>query len=467
MKRKFFVSVVLLITVIGCTALEFQNDTFYSIKIGEDIFKYGVDFLDHHSFHSLAYSYPHLIFDSIVYIVYNYLGFKGLYILTILFGYLLSIIIYKILYKLSSNYVYSLIFAILSILFMKNFLCLRAQIVSLSIFALEYYLLYSMVNKEKNKNKYSMLLFILGVILVNVHVATYPFYLIMFIPFIIASNGNRNAVISFILCLLCGLVSVMGVSSYSYLINTLLNSTTYYIEEHGPLIMIERIDYLILYVLIIWFMFSNKFKINLYDKLILMGTMFMALVSIRHGMLLSLYALIIIGSSMGKYALNKEKDVIKRVEKWFDSKSGMVIMVIVVGIFSVLSYRGAPCKKFINDELYPTGAVSYIKNKLDYGNIRIFNDINVGSYLMLNDIPVFIDSRTDLYTYTYNKKHDIFDDYIGVIRMGYYYEDVFNYYDIDYVLIPVGTSLDVYLKKDSKYKVVYEDNNFVLWERNV
>ena len=61
---------------------------------------------------------------------------------------------------------------------MKNFLCLRAQIVSLSIFALEYYLLYSMVNKEKNKNKYSILLFILGVILVNVHVATYPFYLI-------------------------------------------------------------------------------------------------------------------------------------------------------------------------------------------------------------------------------------------------------------------------------------------------
>ena len=96
-------------------------------------------------------------------------------------------------------------------------------------------------------------------------------------------------------------------------------------------------------------MFSNKFKIKLYDKLILMGTMFMTLVSIRHGMLLSLYALIIIGSSMGKYALNKEKDVIKRVEKWFDSKRGMAIMVIVVGIFSVLSYRGAPFKKFIND----------------------------------------------------------------------------------------------------------------------
>ncbi len=467
MKRKIFIGVILLITVIGCTALEFQNDTFYSIKIGEDIFKYGVDFLDHHSFHSLAYSYPHLIFDSIVYIVYNYLGFKGLYILTILFGYSLSIIIYKILYKLSSNYVYSLIFAILGILFLKNFLCLRAQIVSLSIFALEYYLLYSMVNKDKNKIKYSILLFILGVILVNVHTATYPFYLIMFIPFLIASKGNKNIVKSFILCLLCGLVSAMGISSYSYLLNTLLNSTTNYIEEHQPLVLIERIDYLLLYVLIIWFMFSNKFKIRFYDKLILIGTMFMTLVSIRHGMLLMLYAFIIIGSSMGKYTLDKEGNVVKRVEKWFDSKRGMVIIVIVVGIFSFLSYRGEPCKKFINDELYPMGAVSYIKNELDYDKIRIFNDINIGSYLILNDIPVFIDSRTDLYTYTYNKSHDIFNDYMGVIRMGYYYEDVFNYYDIDYVLIPVGSSLDVYLKRDSGYNAVYEDNNFVLWERNV
>ncbi len=30
-----------------------QNDTFYYIKIGEDILKYGVDMIDHYSIHNL------------------------------------------------------------------------------------------------------------------------------------------------------------------------------------------------------------------------------------------------------------------------------------------------------------------------------------------------------------------------------------------------------------------------------
>ena len=46
LRKKFlFVAILILMMVIGIIIKEFQNDTFYSIKIGEDIVKYNVDFI--------------------------------------------------------------------------------------------------------------------------------------------------------------------------------------------------------------------------------------------------------------------------------------------------------------------------------------------------------------------------------------------------------------------------------------
>ena len=41
------------------TPIVFQNDTFYTIKIGELIFNKGIDMQDHFTIHNLPYTYPH------------------------------------------------------------------------------------------------------------------------------------------------------------------------------------------------------------------------------------------------------------------------------------------------------------------------------------------------------------------------------------------------------------------------
>lgn len=119
---------------------------------------------------------------------------------------------------------------------------------------------------------------------------------------------------------------------------------------------------------------------------------------------------------------------------------------------------------YVNKNLYPVEIVKYINNNLDYKNIKIFNDINIGSYLIMNNIPVFIDSRTDLYTKIYNGKEDIYKDYINVIKGNIYYEEIFEKYNINYILIEKDSWLSNYIKKDKKYTVEYEDSNFVLFK---
>ena len=464
--KKYIMSLILLfVIIIGAVCFEFENDTFYSIKIGEDIFKYGIDFIDHHSFFDLSYSYPHIIFDSLVYLFYSIMNFKGLYLLTIIFTFIFCISLFFVNNKLSKNFVFSLFFTLLSIMCLKNFFALRAQIFSMTIFLFQYYFLYSLF-KEKKK-LHTLFLFLFGVLLVNTHVATYPFFLIMFIPFIIASKFRKDIVLSFILCCLCGFVSFMGIDSYTYLVNTLLNNTMYYIEEHQPLIL-AKLPFEALFLFIIMWMFgTKKIKLELYDIIILVIVVFMSFSSVRHILFLNMFTLVLLCKYLGSFLLTKEKKEIIKIENFVFSVKGFVIVFLFVSLLSIMSIISYNRYKFIDEKKYPVDAAKYIKDNIDYKNVRIFNDINIGSYLMLNDIPVFIDSRTDLYTYTYNHKRDIFNDYVNVLFFNKYYEDIFSFYDIDYVLMSKNQNINVYLNRDTNYDIIYEDDYFVLFERNV
>jgi len=61
-----------------------QNDTFYTIKIGEHIMQNGIDGQDPFSWADLKYTYPHWLYDTIIYQIYNMGGMTGIYLSTII-----------------------------------------------------------------------------------------------------------------------------------------------------------------------------------------------------------------------------------------------------------------------------------------------------------------------------------------------------------------------------------------------
>lgn len=51
----------------------FQNDTFYTIKIGQLIRQNGIDYQDHFSWHEdLPYMYPHWLYDVIISLIFDF-----------------------------------------------------------------------------------------------------------------------------------------------------------------------------------------------------------------------------------------------------------------------------------------------------------------------------------------------------------------------------------------------------------
>ena len=100
--------------------------------------------------------------------------------------------------------------------------------------------------------------------------------------------------------------------------------------------------------------------------------------------------------------------------------------------------------------------------------IRFYNEYNYGSYLIYRGIPVFIDSRADLYAPEFSgKEDDIFMDFIDVSSIGVFYEDIFEKYDITHLIMYKNAKINMIIEetKDPNYKELYSDKYFVVYER--
>jgi len=112
-----------------------------------------------------------------------------------------------------------------------------------------------------------------------------------------------------------------------------------------------------------------------------------------------------------------------------------------------------------SDAHFPDKAQPYLSQFQPQG--KVFNEFIWGGFLIWHDrqIPVFIDSRVDIFEY-----NGTFKDYLDIIRL----KDsiaLLNKYDIQYVLFEKDAPLIYLLKTSREWKVDYEDNTTTLLER--
>ena len=186
-KRFYFEILAIILIAIFCISLApktLQNDTFYTIKIGEHIIEnQEIDMKDPFSWHdNLEYTYPHWLYDVIIYLIYNLGGMTGIYISTCIFSVILGICIYKTNSKLVKNQVISFIITIGSMYMLKDYIAARAQLVTFIILILEIYCIERLIDSKRKK--YVVGLIIISILIANLHVAVWPFMFILYLPYI-------------------------------------------------------------------------------------------------------------------------------------------------------------------------------------------------------------------------------------------------------------------------------------------
>jgi hypothetical protein len=453
-----------------------QNDTLYDIKLGERYLHTGMFRIDDYSFHAnLVYQTHHYLVCIIDYIVYHLFSFQGLYVLEVILLSAIFLLIYLFNKDKLKNKFLMIMLTFFPILALYSFVSLRAQMYSYIILLLELLMIEKYLNN--NKKKYLITLTLLPLLLINFHSGVIYFYFIIMgtyllnffkMHFIIIDSDKRvgkdqfkNLVIVSIIGLCLTLINPYGVDGITYGLKT-LNSyyITHHIVEFQSFNLLKSYNIMItLYFLfhLICLVFSRK-PIKTHELLLFLGTTFMTYTSIRHFSLLIVTSIVLMPHVESVYNRINKKDF-----SFFQSfKMGFTPMNIIISFFYIftLSYLTFGIidrsKNPIPGDIYPIKGTNYIKNNIS-PNSHILNQYAWGSYLMFNNIKVFVDSRCDLYNTEYNKGVTVFKDYVDLLYNNVDYKYIINKYDIDYVMF--GNDYDILktILADSSNHVVYKD----------
>ncbi len=550
----------IIIFSIALTPVTFQNDTYYTIAIGKDIVETGtIDMKDHFSWHEdLEYTYPHWLYDVGTYLVYQLGenigigGFAAIYILTVLLSITLGLVIYMACVKISKHHITSFLITMGIMYLLKNFITARAQLVTFILFALTVLFIEEFIASKKKR--YAIGLIIISILIANLHVAVWPFYFVLYLPYVAqymialistsklgykinkkfkenrlkslekaklnkkeikdldekiekiknkiieiekshdksekSAEKRRNnpykiviekqdavkwLILIMVICAFTGLLTPLGDTPYTYLSKTMEGNTMDNISEHQPLTLINNMEMIICIILVLGLITFTDTKIKLCDLFMLGGLLYLSFMSRRQVSMFDIIGGIIfariVASFFDKYDAGGEEKLLKSINTIY----GKAITILVVILISFNILKPKLDDKFVDENTYPVKASDYIIENVDLSTMKIYNEYNYGSYLLFRGIPVFVDSRADLYTPQFNGEKnddgkyegkDIFSDYINTSNIGVYYENKFEEYDITHVLIRKNSKLNMFISRNDKYIELYGDNNFVFYQRN-
>ena len=484
---RVFSVVAIIMLCIATTVKEFQNDTFYIIKLGGDILKNGVDLVDHYCWVvDLVYTYPHWLYDVFIYLIFNKFSYLGVYISSILLFILLIMIIYKIQLKFNKNEFLALFIAFLSIAGLCVFATARSQLVTIILYILEVYFIEKLISS--GRKKYVIYLSLISLMIANIHATIWMFTFVLYLPYIVShliykfTNSKyfkkkfdsekiaieeikniKLVVVSFITSLFMGIFSPSRIC-YTYIFRVMMGISQEYIMEHASMVVIDNPLFIAFSLVLLLILIFGNVKIYLKELFMIGGLMLMSLVSVRHLIFFYTIGLFYISVLVMRY-LNDKKDRSLDILGVLLVKNGIVYICMYLLVISAFIYKYSDiCKsEYVPENSYPVGVVKYINDNLDVDDLRLYNDYNYGSYLLYNDIPVFIDSRCDLYLPEFNGlDYNIFLDDMEIIDE---YEEKFKFYNVSHVMLNKEEFLYKILVNDNNYKEIYSDDNFVLYEK--
>ncbi len=536
-----FTIVAIILIAIFCvcvTPVTFQNDTYYTIKIGELIKNNGIDMMDHFSWHeNLSYTYPHWLYDFCTYLIYSIGGFKGVYIITCVLSAILGISIFLVNSKLTKSKSISFIITMGVIYALKPYIAARAQLVTFILFIWELFFIEKFI--ENRKIGYGIGLILISTLIANLHVATWPFFFVLFLPYIVEyliaivsdiiiykkckmlvikhkmkkaqkkndierlkelqiklqeqedknlkikdKRENKNnsyklvikrrenvkfLIIIMIICAFTGLLTPLGDTPYTYLYKTMKGNTTQNISEHLPLTLINNTNAMCVLVIFLAILIFTKTKIRLSDLFMLSGLCYLMFSTRRQFSIFVLICSVILTKFIVDLINTYTKKGIKEFEEAFRNVLVVISLTVLIGLMSYDAVKPKLDDKFVDSKSYPVEACDYILENIDLSKARFYNEYNYGSYMLFRGIPVFIDSRADLYApeFSGNKDEDIFTDFINTSSVSKFYEDTFKKYNITHIITGKNSKTNMLITKthDKNYKEIYSDDNFVIYER--
>ena len=281
------------------------------------------------------------------------------------------------------------------------------------------------------------------------------------------SKYTGMLIIIMIICLFTGLLTPLRGTPYTYLIKTMQGNTTQNISEHLPLVLIENKEFMVLLAAYIAILIFTDTKIKLSDLFLIGGLLLLAFITRRQESMVILLGAQVITKLICSFLNKYDEDSIVQAEKAITKPLGIIITMVLVVFTSMVIYKQKMNLPYVEESNYPVQASDWILENIDLSTAKLYNEYNYGSYLLFKGIPVFIDSRADLYAPEFNGKNDIFTDFLDISGLNRYnMQSLLDKYDFTHLIFKRNSRLGIYIRlKPDLYKEIYKDDYFIIYEK--
>lgn len=269
----------------------------------------------------------------------------------------------------------------------------------------------------------------------------------------IDKNITRKRLLVFLISLLCVVINGHGLDMYLYPITNMTDTVMLNNISEWSSINFHSITYyefiaLALLAFYVGISLFTKGKIDPYKLLFLGVWVYLFFKSVRFFFLLDLTLIFLIAKQVYLFKEKSVEDLIIIIASTF-------IVMLGVCIYRTADVIDDP----FNTSEFPSEKIIEALQELPE-DTHLFNDYNVGGYLVYRHVEVFIDGRADIYS-KYNMS-----DYANVKSLNIDPSEFIEKYNLEYLLITNDSQLDWWCQKQQDYKLSIEviDEDFTLYK---
>lgn len=454
-------------------ALTLDNDFWFLTNTGKYIINNGFPTIEPFTIHkNFDFIIQQWLTDVIFYYIHQYLGGWGIVFLTMILFIIILFITYKLCLLVSENrFNLSIILTViigtlLSMIYVRS----RPQMFDYIILLLLLYQLELYIRKKDKKYLYPLPL--LSLLLINLHSSSWLMLFAFILPYLInsykftflcfESEGypRKPLFITVFLMIVIAFINPYGIKAMTYIFTSYGNSYINNIvsEMKSPLINTSSglLVYLIIFLVYFCYIISKKDKIKIRYFLLLLGTTFLSLQSIKGFSFFIIGAIFSLGDHFKEnFQVYKEKYY---YSKQFKIKYILILLIMTAGL--VINIKSE------NHDFYNTNISKTIKylekvEKIDKKNSKIYTSYDNGSFAEYKGLKVYLDPRAEVFVKKNNHKEDIIKEYYK-LQMGQI--DITKFlqkYQFDYLIINTNDYMYKYYldtTKNKLYEKIYNEN---------
>ena len=212
-------------------------------------------------------------------------------------------------------------------------------------------------------------------------------------------------------------------------------------------------------------------RIDLPLALLLASTTFLAFDHVRNMWLAVPFAYGLVASGMSGWSTDFGRLRGWRIPRKAAGAIGAVACAAAVALAAGLIAQEAPAMadKEKTGAYSPSPLVDYIEQDAGTKDVRLFNPVRLGGYLEWRGLPVFVDSRLEVWNAPINGTgRDYYREYVDMSNGRWSARDFERFLaenDFDYLVTEQGSYLDQYLDQTEGYQSVMGTGSYTLWKR--